>query len=260
MIPKSDLYRITALLKNLECNPRETEIYVKSLTIGSSTVQDLANQLGQNRVTVHSAIQQLIQKGLLYETRRGKKRLIAAEEPEVLYKILQRKENELKTLKLNLDYAVRLLENVQNQDRSKPTVKFYEDTDGFKKMLEETLSAKEEVLVFTYVDLFSKLIDPDYLENYFERRAAKGIHTRLIFPPCAFAERVNKKSKEYKIQIRLLPSEWKWKAGIFSWNNVTAIQSFTEGKITCTFIENADISFFYRKMIFELCWQAARPI
>jgi len=161
---------------------------------------------------------------------------------------------------MNLDHVVKLLNSVQVSDRSVPTVKFYEEVDGFKKMLEESLTARGEVLVFTYVDVFSEILDPDYLENYFKRRAAKGIHTRLIFPPCDFAERVNKKAKQYKIQVRLLPPELKWASGFFSWNDSVALMSYTEGRFTCTIIENKDITYFVRKVMFDLIWKQAKPI
>jgi len=127
-------------------------------------------------------------------------------------------------------------------------------------MLEETLNAQGEVLVFTYVDLFSKLLNSSYLEKYYARRAAKNIHTRLIFPLAEFGKKTNAKANQYKMQIRFLPPDIAWKSGIFSWNNVIAIQSFTEGKVTCTMIENEDIAHFYRHVIYELCWKQAKAL
>ena len=260
MINKTELSRISSELSYYGCNPRESEIYVLSLQVGPASVAELAKKLGHNRVTVHSAIEQLIRKGFLCETRKGKRRLIVAEPPNVLSRILQKKENELKLMHNGLESTVAMLDSLQVADGSIPAVKLYEEVDGFKRMLEETLSAQGEVLVFTYVDLFSKLLEPEYLEDYFARRSAKGIHTRLIFPPCSFANRVNRKAKQYKIQIRLLPEELKWRSGIFAWNDSLAIKSFTQGKLTCTIIENADIADFFRNVIFELSWQTAKPI
>ena len=55
-----------------------------------------------------------------------------------------------------------------------------------------------------------------------------------------------------------MPEDMEWKAGIFSWNDSIAIQSFTEGKFTCTIIENKDIAHFYQKILFELSWKQAQ--
>lgn len=255
-----DRQHVIFQLRHFNCTENEAGLYIYSLSMGPETIQKIAKGLGRNRTTVYSEIEQLLKKGLLYETRKNKKRYIGAENPNVLYSLLQQRENELSILKNNIGYAVELLNNIKTTDSRIPTVKLYEGVDGFKKMLEESLSAKGEILVFTYVKLFSELINPDYLEKYFERRAKKDIHTRLIFPPCDFANRVNARSGQYKIRIRLVPLELDWKAGIFCWNENVAILSFTEGKLTCTVIENKDIAHFYRKIIFELIWAQSKEM
>lgn len=260
MIKQSDRSFVTAQLRHIGCSERETEIYLHIVSVGSSSVLEIARGLKQHRVTVHSAVEQLIKKGLLHETRKGKKRLIGAEDPSVLLNILQQKENELHVQKAQFEYVVDILSSIQPADSSRPTVSFYEGVEGFKKMLEATLTAKGEVLVFTYVELFSQLLNPDYLEDYFKRRAAKSISTRLIFPPCDFANRVSRHSEEYRIQVRTLPKSYEWKSGIFSWNDTVSIQSFTEGKLTCTILENKDIAQFYRDIIFELSWKQAKEL
>ena len=255
-----DKQHIIAQLKHFNCSENEVNLYMSSLSLGPETIQKLAKVIGRNRTTVYSEVEQLLKKGLLFETRKNKKRYIGAENPSVLYSLLQQRENELSVLKNNISYAVDLLNTIRPASAGVPIVKLYEGVDGFKKMLEETLSAKSEILVFTYVKLFSELLDPDYLEKYFKRRSEKDIHTRLIFPPCDFANRVNAKSDEYKIQVRLVPEGVEWKAGIFCWNDCVAIQSFTEGKLTCTVIENKDIVHFYKKIVFELIWGQTKII
>lgn len=255
-----DQQHIFAQLRHFGCNEQEAKLYIHSLATGPETIQKLAKGLGRNRTTVHSEVEQLLKKGLLYETRKDKKRYIGAENPNVLYNLLHQRETELNSLKTGISYAVELLQNIKVHDGRVPTVRFYEGVDGFKKMLEETLSAKGEVLVFTYVKLFSELVEPKYLERYFQRRSEKGIKTRLIFPPCDFATKVSQKSVQYKIRVRLMPENVEWKAGIFSWNDTVAIQSFTEGKLTCTIIENKDIAHFYRTVMYEMLWSQTKDV
>lgn len=260
MLNRSDLLLVESQLKHFDCSPRAADIYIECLKRGPATVQELARALKQNRVTVHSAVEQLLKKGLVYETRKQKRRLIVSENPSILLTLIQRKENELRALKVNIGYVTEVLSSIQTADRSVPTIQLYEGVDGFKQMLEKTLEAKGEVLVFSYVELFSKLVGIDYLEDYFERRAKKGIHTRLIFPTGPFAVRANKKAARHKMQIRVLPPELKWSSGIFSWNDTVAIMSYTESKLTCSLIENKDIAYFYQHIIFGLAWQQAQSI
>jgi sugar-specific transcriptional regulator TrmB len=252
-----------ALLQGLidfGCSDTEALIYLRLLQLGSSTVQELSKVLELKRTTVHSAVEQLLKKGLLFESRRGKRRLILAEEPDVFQTLVEEKAAELQAMQSTMLKLVSQLNAMQRFNSNRPMIHHYEGVTGFKKMLEETLTAKGEVFVFTYVEIFSELLSPEYLENYFARRAQKGIRTRLIFPPVDFAYRVNERALEYKIQVRVLPKEFKWLSGIFSWNDCVSLKSFSDEKLTCTIIENADIARFYQNIIFELCWQQAKKI
>lgn len=257
MLNTVDLNRITAQLKQFGCNQTEAAAYLQALQMGPSPISVLAKKLNLNRLTVHSAAQQLIKKGLLYETRKGKKRLVAAENPDALRRIIQTRYEDLKLMENNLEYVVKLLHSVESSESATPGIRFYEDTEGLKRMLEETLSAKGEVLVFSYIDLLANVVGADYLENYFARRAKADIYTRLILPPGPFTEKVGNKSSEYKIQVRTLPPELQWKSGIFIWNNNIALLSYTLNRLTCTIIENEDIAYFFRNIVFELSWKQA---
>lgn len=260
MIKPSENNELLELLGQFGCSRLEADIYLILLQAGPSTIQEIAKEARQNRVTVHSAVGRLIEKGFLFETRKAKRRTIVAESASVLRRIIQRNENELNLLKSQLGTAEELLSQVVRQAEGAPSVKFYEGIDGFKRMLEETLEAEGEVLVFSYVDRLAKVVGPEYLENYFKRRAEKGIRSRLLFPPCDFADRVMKKKEEYNIEVKTLSPELVWQSGIFSWNDIVAILSYTERRFTCTIIENKDVADFYRRIIFEMCWQQAQSL
>lgn len=85
------------------------------------------------------------------------------------------------------------------------------------------------------------------------------MHTLLIYPSSQFGVRVRKRSKGYKLEIGVHPPELEWKAGVFSWNDSIGIQSLTEGRLTCTIIENKDIAHFWRTIVFPILWRFARP-
>jgi sugar-specific transcriptional regulator TrmB len=255
MLTRTDIGRIQEQLHFFGANPREASIYIQCLKLGASSVQEIARTMKMNRVTVHSSVEQMIEKGLLFETRKGKRRLIVAEEPMGLLRLLVKKEQEITRVRGSMEHILKLLTSLQATDQSMPTVKLYEGVDGFKKMLEETLSARGEILVFSYVPLFSELVGVKHLDDYFRRRSARGIHTRLLFPPCDYAEKVALHSREYKIQVRTLPPQYVWQSGIFSWNDSLALMSYTERHLTCTIIENREIAYFFRMVMFEMCWK-----
>ena len=77
----------------LQLNLTEKEIasYLALLELGALSIQDISRNTGINRVTTYSAIEELRQKGLVSESRKGKKKLFVAENPESLENILQEK-------------------------------------------------------------------------------------------------------------------------------------------------------------------------
>ncbi len=257
---KYDAQQLGTLMGEFGCTAREAKIYLHALSVGPATIQQYARNLRENRVTIHSAVEKLIEKGFIYESRRGKQRILAAADPKIFQRLTQEKRNALDLLEPDITHVTEWLQSIKKIDQSTPSIKFYEGVDGLKHMLEESLSSKNEILVFTFVDLFSKLLTPGYLKNYYARRAKLHIPSRLIFPSGEFGKQIFAQAKTLGMEIRFLAPDTEWKSGFFSWNNILAIQSFTEGKITCTIIENDDIAFFYRKVVYGLCWQQASPI
>jgi sugar-specific transcriptional regulator TrmB len=247
-------------LAHFGCNPRETAIYVNCLKHPPSSIQEIARRLQFNRVTVHSAVQQLLEKGLLTETREGKRRFIIAEAPEALFRLMQKKETEIALAKLSLESTVKALSQIQAVHSGAPILRFYRGTEGLKQLLEETLSAKNEVFVFNDILEFAKILTKEYLYKYYERRAAKGIRSRLIWPDCSFAKNLSKDAKKFLLEIRTVPEKTGWKVGIFCWNDCVAIKTLEENELTCTIIQSNALSQFYRTAIFERIWRNSKII
>ena len=259
MLRTSEKSRILSELQALGHTEREALTYITALQSGPSTVQELSHRLGENRVTIHSAVEQLIKEGILYETRRGRKRLVVAHDPTIFDQIITTKEKELELQRESMKPITKLLQSIQATDRHTPSVEFYEDVDGFKRMLERTLEARGEFLAIVNAGLFSDLVGHSYLLDYFSRRSKKKIFSRLVFPDVEWAKVITRRAKEFKVQVRILP-EHVWPSGIFSWNNCLSIKSLTQNRLTCTIIENPDIATFFRSVLFEIVWQQARPV
>ncbi len=242
-------------LESFGIGQTDANIYLKALELGPSSVQEIAEATKQNRVTAHSAIERLREKGILKETRRKTRRLIMAADPEILRKLVERKQFELSQMSSGMDQVIEYLQKQQKTDRYFPTVTFYEGVQGFQLMLEETLKAKEEVLVLNYVPVFEKIVGREFLADNILKRAKKQIATKLIFPKCEFANILNDKKWKYNVEVRLTPEEKKWNAALFLWNETVALVSFKEERLTTTFIENKDIAVMMRLM-HELIWNS----
>lgn len=260
MIKNADQLRIIAFLKRFGCNRVESLTYLAAVTLGTVSIQDLANTLKRNRISVHYSVQQLIEKGFLFEIRKGKKRFIVAEHPDVMLKIIRQRHTELKSLETDVEYISALINTIPLVKHEITVVKLYEETEGFKKMLEESLQAEKEILIFSNTPIFLNMIEEEYYEAYFAKQAAAGISSRMIYAPCAFADKINAKKAKYKIDLRILTQEQGSETGFYLWDDTLAIQTLKENKRSCTLISNKDISHFFRENIFNHFWKEAKPL
>lgn len=258
MLCDSDQLRIVSFLKRFDCNRSESLAYLEVLSSGTTSVQELSRKLNQNRISVYYSVQQLIEKGFLFEVRKGKKRFIAAENPEILFKMLGDRHLELKSLELDLGYISQLLNSIPTIKHEITVVKLYEGAEGFKKMLEESLEAKDEILIFNNALIFSEILGEESYDRYFLKKAALNISSRIIYAPCPFARTLHSKKDVYKVDLRILAQNQGTEAGFYIWNNTLVIESLKEDKISCTIIENKDIAQFFRKNIFEHFWDEAK--
>jgi len=260
MISNPDQLRINAFLKRFGCNRSECLTYIEALKTGTTTVQELSRILKRNRISVYYNVQQLIEKGLLFEVRKGKRAFISAANSDIFQNIIEKRYTELKSLQTDVEYITKLLNTIPIIKSDTTVVKLYEETVGFKKMLEESLQAENEIVVFSNSPVFWIMLGEEYYEQYFAKKAALGISSRVILPPCAFANKLNEKKEQYKIDLRILQQNQESESEFYLWNNTLAIKSLKEDKRSCTIIENIGIAQFFRDNIFGPFWENAKPI
>src|SRR5690242_13407133 len=73
---------IAKLFTTLGLSETETKVYLASLSLGPTSVQDIAKEAKLSRTATYDAVEELQKRGLLSTYVRGKKRFFAAEEPE----------------------------------------------------------------------------------------------------------------------------------------------------------------------------------
>lgn len=201
-----------------------------------------------------------MKKGLLSETRRERRRLIVPESPDVLYRLLEQRENELRLVRAGLPTIVDFLSDIGEQYKGGPNLRYYRGVDGVKQMLEETFDASGEVLVIADIEQLQKLVQQDYLRDYYSRRGAKGISARLLWPRAPVVRHFAKDLKRFRMSVRHIKRTSKWEVALFSWNDSLAIMSLAAEQVTCTIIDSREISRFYRAVVFETLWETGTPL
>lgn len=256
----ADQLRISAFLKRFGFSAIENATYLEALKLGTTSIQNLARALSRNRISVYYNVQKLIEKGLLFEIRKGKRRFITATSSDVFAKIIEHRRSELNSLEVEVKYISKLIDAIPVVKHEVTLVKQYEETVGFKKMLEESLQAQNEIVVFSNTPLFLTMLGEEYYEKYFARKAALGITSRIIFPPCDFAKKLQNKAVQYKLDLRILKQNQASESEFYLWDDTLAIKSLKGNKRSCTMIENKDIAHFFRDNIFNPFWADAKPM
>ena len=108
-------------------------MYLATLELGQAPASQIARKIQENRVTIYSALQNMITKHWILTVRKNKVVQYSAVSPKTLLKIAQEKAD-LISEKMPEFLALSTLFN------DKPSVQFYEGLDGLKLVYEDTLN------------------------------------------------------------------------------------------------------------------------
>ncbi len=138
--------------------------------------------------------------------------------------------------------------------QSRPKVRYYEGIEGLREVYEDTLTSKEDLRSLALVDEAESTLE-GYFPKYYQRRAAKNINIRAIFPDSPGARHLKTKDGIEKRTSLIVPgNEYDLKPEINVYDNKVMIASWHE-KLGII-IESQEIA-NAMKMLFELAWKEA---
>lgn len=124
----------TSLLQQLGISEKASKIYVTALSLGTSSIQDLAQKSGLKRPTTYLHVDELLAQGLLTKIPIGKKEYFVAVNPSVLE---QRATQQLAQIK----DAIPDLKRLQDTAQGKPSITILEGEKGIKQIYNEICNA-----------------------------------------------------------------------------------------------------------------------
>lgn len=128
-----------SLLKKLGLTDKEIAIYLKVLEYGSLSVRRLAELTGINRGTAYDVLKKLEEDGLVrYQDRNGRQ-YFAAEEPEILEELLDKKMRDLNDTKEQMIGLIPELKALAGKKDLRPVSKYYEGKEGIRNVLDDIL-------------------------------------------------------------------------------------------------------------------------
>lgn len=191
------LYKI---LQDIGLSENQAKVYLAALSLGPSTILKIARAAELKRTTVYSIIESLKQKGLVNIELRGFKQLFVAEHPEKLESTLEAKRQKFK--KFLPEFSA-----LYNLKESGSFIKYYEGLESVKSLYNELLKQvkpREYFLGISNSELWYNL-DPDFFQDFIERRAKLNIDIKLLLQDSKIARKHKELERNYNEEIKILP-------------------------------------------------------
>lgn len=239
---------IEEVLRQFGLKTREITLYLGNLELGPTTVSNLARKTGIKRTTIYDIFLGLSAKGLMQQTKKGRKRLISAADPATLFTLLNEK-------KAALNEVMPLLKSLISTAGSKPSAQYYEGGEGLKEIYRDTLHYTGELQAFVSENIIH-LLGRDFSNEYIKKRHQQKIVVRAIGPDTSELRAYKKQDRAFLKQTRLVEArKFPFSIEMNIYGNKVAFMSFKE-KIGII-IESNDIANNMR-LLFELAWRGSR--
>jgi HTH-type transcriptional regulator, sugar sensing transcriptional regulator len=237
--------KVRQLLEDLGIKDKKADVYLACLELGSATATRIAKKAEIKRPYFYDLADDLVKKGLIIKTVKGKIMHFSPQDPEKLKNI---QEERLKKINEMLPE----LKSIFNTSGAKPKIYFYEGKDGIKEINKDTLKFKGEIVGFStekYLNAEEKKLSREYAKE----RVKNNLKARVIGP--VSSEFIDLKKRD-QIELRttkMLPKNlYESSVEIVIYGNRISIVNYKE--IFGFIIESSDIANVL-KMIFELIWK-----
>ena len=240
-------------IQSLGLNEKEAKVYLASLELGQATVQKISAKAGIKRPTTYFIIENLMERGLMSSYYQGKKQLFVAETPERILDLIAKERKDLELREEQFKRLLPELQSINNRNKDKPVVKYYEGKDGILTMVSEHLKTsknQESYDVFSR-DFVENTLTPEEMAIIRKERLSSKIRVKALYTH----EKGDLQSVEDAQLIRLPQSELPVSCDIAFFEDKVRIASFKD-RVVGIVIEDKEIANSFRA-IFRLAWKQA---
>ncbi len=238
----------------------QAEIFDCLLQNGPLKASDIARKTKRPRGVTYKGLEELIDLGLISKKEsKSSVTLFIVEHPANLEKVLEYREKELNKTKREFTASLPDLISSYNLINNKPGVKFYEGQDGFRRVLEDTLTSKTEICLLLDKSALQKEEEFRKINSWYKnRREQLGIPKRIIRIGADPFHEPNSNLDYKKItNIRYLNKHLvQFKSAIQIYDNKVSFQVINKEHLVSIIIENKNI-YEINKFIFNSLWNEA---
>lgn len=210
--------KLSKLLKKLGLSEKESQVYLTILELGDATVQDVSKRSGVARTSIYNFLENMKEMGLISDIKKGNKRMLIAEDPEILLDKVKQQVEEI-------EEAIPDFMSIYNRPENKPQVRLYQGKDGLKQVYEDTLKYSNDLHVFSDFEKILSTMDQNWMWNYADRRKEKNIKAYSIAKKDKTSKTIKQKDEEQLRETKLV-SDVKFETEINIYGDKVAMLSF----------------------------------
>lgn len=253
MLNKNQKERIISALSQLNFTEKEILVYIAVLELGESSIPMLSKEAGISRGTVFDIIEDLKSQGFLAEIKIGKKRRIVAESPtNRLYRLLDKKHDQLKRMQKEVDEVLPILRTINVKEDFKPQIRTYFGEKGFKQVWDEIFQEGKDFLSVARIETFIKFAGEEFLIKINEKKKKLDLKSRAINEESLAGQKMKRGDEKYNRETRLAPKEFQFPSTEIIFGDKIAMFSTQKENIILV-IESRDFAATHRAY-FEMMW------
>ncbi len=236
------------LIKNLGLSDKAAKVYLACLELGESTVQVLSKKSGVKRTSIYYTLDELREKGAIFETKRNKKVYYVPETPKNLLKSVKEK-------LWDVEESIDELESFKHAVYKKPRVYFLYGPSGFKHIWDMIFSTpSKEFRILTEGVNFLDFVKEKYiLDEIIKTKKKLGIKSRQLIVDSPYARQIVAKDANENRSSKIIPSYYKLPFTEVICDEFVAFIS-PRWDNTLFVVENEEFA-KTRRAVFELTWE-----
>ncbi len=228
-------------------NEKEALVYYAGLSLGVTTILNLARETNLKRATVYSLVDSLVRQGLMRRVEVGLKMKVETEDPKFLESVMERKNQDVSE-------AISGLEELYKKRGRTRSIRVYEGEYAVRNLqtLLMDMTRSGDYRYFIGGNVGWKEVDPKMQEKYFKWRERIKLDVRLLFQDSLRAEQHRKISSLLRHVVKTLPKDVGIKSDIIITPRLLILQKLTT-PVSAVVIEDEDIIETY-KNLFLFIW------
>lgn len=241
--------RLRKILEENGFSEKAASVYLALLAIREGTVSDVAKRSRVKRPTAYLVLAELEEQGLVSHVKKSASLHYRALNP---ISLLERQHERYHALR---DAMPELVAMSAISD-PRPQMSVYEGEKGLREIMEDTLTAKGEILYWADMTLITTTVFKEYWKLYVKKRVAKRIPVRGILCGDEIAQSFKRRGPAELREAYLVPKDrFPFTNEVNIYNNKVAIISHLD--LIGVVIENRNIAQSQRS-IFNLAFEYAK--